>query len=89
MNGTQIVLATGPGNSPAVWVWTAKTGRFTSRPVQKPEPLTLGGPNQHPDLSTHGFRWAWLDPLVPISGSAFRVSHLWSHSDMLLLIVSY
>jgi hypothetical protein len=82
-----LVLATGPGNPPAVRVWTAKTGRFGSRPVQKPDPLTLGGPNPDPYPSTRGFRRVWLDPSVPISGSAFRVSHLWSHSDMLLLIV--
>jgi len=84
-----IVLATGPGDPPAVRVWTAKTGRFGSRTGQKPDPQTLGGPN--PDLypSTLGFRQVWLDPSVPISGSAFRVSHLWSHSDMRLLIVKY
>jgi len=29
-----LVLATGPGNPPAVWVWTAKMGRFRYRPVQ-------------------------------------------------------
>ena len=78
-----LVLATGPGNLPAVRVWTAKTGRFGSRPVQKPDPLTVGGPN------TDGFRCIWLHLSVPISGSAFWVSHLWSHSDMLLLIVKY
>jgi len=52
----ELVLATGPGNPPAFRVWTAKTGRFGSRTVQKPDPLTLGGPN--PDLypSTRGFR---------------------------------
>jgi len=43
-----VVLATGPGNPPAGRVWTAKTGRFSSRPVQKPDPLTLGGPNPDP-----------------------------------------
>ena len=80
------MLATGPGNTPAVRVWTAKTGRFGSRPVQKPDPLTLGGPNPDPYLSTRGFRRVGLDPSVPISGSAFGVSHLWSHSDILLLI---
>ena len=84
-----VVLATGPGNPQPVRVWTVKTGRFGSRPGQKPDPQLLGGPN--PDLypSTRGFRRVWLDPSVPISGSAFRVSHLWSHSDMLLLIVKY
>jgi len=84
-----LVLATGPGNPPAVRVWTAKTGRFGSRTVQKPDLQTLGGPNPDPYPSTRGLRRVWLDPSVPISGSAFRVSHLWSHSDMRLLIVKY
>jgi len=87
--GGYLVLATGPGDPPAVQVWTAKTGRFGSRTVQKPNPLNLGGPILHPYPSTRGFRRVWLDPSVPISGSAFRVSYLWSHSDMLLLIVKY
>jgi len=86
---SQLVLATGPGNPPAVRVWTTKTGWFGSKPGQKPDLLTLGGPNPDPYKSTCRFRRVWLDPLGPISGSAFRVSHLWSHSDMLLLIVKY
>jgi len=88
-NHASVVLATGPGNSPAVRVWTAKMGRFGSRSVQKRDPQTLGGPNADPYPSTRGFRRVRLDPSVPISGSAFRVSYLWSHSDMRLLIVKY
>jgi len=88
-NESELVLATGPGNPPAVWVWTAKTGRFDSGPGQKTDPLTVGGPNPDPYLSTTGFRRVWLDPSVPISGSVFRVSHLRSHSDMLLWIAKY
>jgi len=84
-----LVLATVPGNPPAVQVWTTKTGRFGSRTIKKPNPQTLGGPNPDPYLSTRGLRWIWLDPSIPISGSAFRVSHLWSHSDMRLVIVKY
>ena len=81
-----LVLATGPGNRPAVRVWTAKTGQFGSTPGQKTDPLTLRGPKTDPDPypSTRGFRRVWLDPSVPILGSACRVSHLRSHSDMLL-----
>jgi len=86
---TQLVLAMGPGNPPAVRVWTAKTGRFGSRTGQKPDPQTLGGANPDTYPSTCGFRQVWLDPSVPISCSAFRVSHLWSHSDMRLLIIKY
>jgi hypothetical protein len=82
-----LVLATCLGNPPAVLVWTAKTGRFSSRPRRKLEPLTPGGPNPEPYPSTRGFCRVWLDTSVPICGSAFRVSHLWSHSDLLLLIV--
>jgi hypothetical protein len=87
--GQRLVLATGPGNPPAVRVWTAKTGRFGSRTVQKPDPQTLGVPNPDPYLSTRGFRRVLVDLSVPISGSAFRVSHISSHSDMLLIIVKY
>ena len=83
------MLAMGPGNPLAVRVWTAKTGRFGSRTVQKPDPQTLGGSNPDPYTSTRGFCRVWLHPSVPFSGSAFQVSHVWSHSDMRLLIVKY
>jgi len=67
------VLATGPGNPPAVRVRIANTVRFGSKPVQKPDPLHLGGPN--PDLypSTRGFCRVWLDLSVPIPGSGIPV----------------
>ena len=68
------VLATGTGNLPAVPVRTAKMGDFGSTPVQKPDPLLLGGPHPAPYLSTCGFRWFWLDRLVPNSGSVFQGS---------------
>jgi len=83
------VLATGPGKPPAVRVQTAKTGSFGSRPVQNHDPLTLGRPILDPYPSTRGFCWVWPDPSVEISGSAFWVSHLWSHSDMLRLILKH
>jgi len=70
---SSVVLAKRPGNQPAVWVWTGKTVRFSSRTVQKPDPLLLGRPNLAPYPSTHRFRWVWLDPSCPISGSAFQV----------------
>jgi hypothetical protein len=85
----RIVLATGRGKPPAVRVWTAKTVRFGSTPGQKPDSLTLARPNLDRYPSTRGFHRVWLDASVAISGSAFWVSHLWSHSDMLLLIVKY
>jgi hypothetical protein len=70
---SMLVLATGPGNPPAVRVRTAKTVRFGSKPVQKPDPLHLGGSNPDPYPSTRGFCRVWLDPSVPISGSGIRV----------------
>jgi len=84
-----LVLATAPGNPPAVRVWTTQTGRFGSRPGQKPDLLTLRRPNPDPYRSTLGIHRVWLDPSGPISGTALRVSHVWSHSDMLLLLVKY
>ena len=67
------VLATGLGDRPAVQVWTGKTVLFCSRPVQEPNPLRLGGPNQCLYLSTFGFCRVSLDPSVPIAGSCSRV----------------
>jgi hypothetical protein len=69
----KIVLATGPGNQAAVWVWTGKTVRFGSRPIQTTNPERLGGPNPQPRLSTRRFCRVWLDPSVPISSFHFRV----------------
>jgi len=82
-----VMLGMGPGNPSAVQVWTAKRGQFGSRPVQKPDPLNLGGPNPDPYPSTGSFHEVWLDPSCPIFGSACQVSHALSHSDMLLIIV--
>jgi len=73
---SSLVLAMGLGNLPAVQVWTAKRGWFSSRPVQKSALLTLGGTNPDPYPSTRRVHWVWLDPSVPISSSAFWVSHL-------------
>jgi len=70
---TGIVLATDPGNPPAVRVWTGKTVRFGSRPIQSPDPELLGRPNPYQYPSTRGFCQVWLDPSVPVSGSPFRV----------------
>jgi len=87
LEGWFIVWETGPGYTPVVRVWTAKTGWFGSKPVQQPDPPTVGGPNPDPYPSTCESCQVWLDPSVPIYGSVFRDSHSWSHSDMLLLIV--
>jgi len=71
--GLPLVLATGPGNPPAVQVWTGKTVLFGTRTVQKPDPQLLGGPNLDPYTSPRGFCRVSLDPSVPMSGSSFRV----------------
>ena len=68
-----LVLATGPGNPPAVRVQTAKTVRFGSKPVQNLDLLHLGRPNPDPYPSTRGLCRVWLDPSVPISGSSILV----------------
>jgi len=69
----RLVLATGLGNLPAVHVQTGETVWFGSRPLQNHDPQRLGGPNLDPYPSTRGYCLVWLDPLVPISGSVFRV----------------
>jgi len=40
-NKADIVFVIGPGNPPAVQVWTAKTGQFGYRPAQIPDLLTI------------------------------------------------
>jgi hypothetical protein len=69
----RLVLATGPGNPPAVRVWTGKTVQFRSSTVQYPDLVLLGGQNPYLYPSTRGFCLVWLDPSVPASGSPFRV----------------
>jgi len=85
----ELVLATGPGDQPVVRVWTAKMGLFGSRPAQQSDPRTLDRPNLDLYPSISGFHLLWLDLSDPMSGSVFRVSNLWSHSDILLWIVQY
>jgi len=63
----------GPGNPPAVRVWTGKTVRFGPRTVQKPDSQLFGGPNPAPYPSTPGYRRVWLYQSGSISGSAFQV----------------
>jgi len=60
-SGVHLVITTGPGNPPVVQGWTANTGRFGSSAVEKPDPLTLGGPNLDLYPLTCGFcpGWAW------------------------------
>ena len=67
------MLATGPGNAPAVRIWTGNMVWFIPRPVQNLNLQILGRPNPYPYPSTHGFCWVWLYPSVPISSSCFLV----------------
>jgi hypothetical protein len=85
----RVVLSTDPGNPPLRRVWTAKTDLFSARHVQKPDPVTQGRLTTDRYPSSRRFRLVWLDPSVPIFISAFQVSHLLSHSDMLQLMVQY
>jgi len=68
-----LVLATGPGNPPALRVGTGKTVCFGSRTVQKPDPLLVGFPNPSLYPSTRGFRLVLLNQSGPISSYAFWV----------------
>jgi len=90
-NSSQLwmVLATGQGNPTAVLVWSANTGRFSSRPVHKPYPPSLATANQDLYQSTHRSLRVGLDPWVPNCRCACRVSHFWSHWNMLQFIVKY
>lgn len=67
-----LVFETGHGNLPAVRVGTAKTVRFISRFIPKPDKLNLGRPIPNRCLSTYGFCWVWLVLSVPISGSGVQ-----------------
>jgi len=71
-NALHIVIATGPGDSPAVLVWTRQMVQFSFRTVQKPDLQLLGRPNLYLYQLTRGFCRIRLDPSVPISGSYFR-----------------
>ena len=87
--GIPSVLAMGQGNLPTVRVWTTIMVQLGSQPVKLRNTLTVGGRNLRRNLLTCRFCRVWLDSSVPISSSAFRVSYLSLHSDMLLLIVKY
>lgn len=63
----------GPGNPPAVQVWTRNPVQFRSRSIQKPDQLLLARQNPYPYRSICGFCWVCLDPSVLISGSRFQV----------------
>jgi hypothetical protein len=71
-----VVLATGPGNPPAVLVGTGKTVLFRSRSVQTPYPLLLAGPTSDLHWSTHWIHFVGPNLSGTISGFAFCVVRL-------------
>ena len=70
---SQILLATGPVNPPAVRVWTGKTVWCRSRPVQKHDPEHFGGRTPRLYSSTRGFCRVWVGLSVPVSSSPCQV----------------
>jgi len=84
-----VLLAPGQGIPPVVWVVTAKTGWFNSRPDQKADPPTLYEANPDLNPSTHSFHVISFDLPSAICGSAFQHSHFWSDSHMPLLVTKY
>jgi len=83
-NDCLVVLPTGPGNPPVVRDWTGKTVWFGSRPVQKPNPLCLGGvvtlTRQRTVSVWPGWNWTVVPTLLFL--------HLWLQSRFWVLIVS-
>jgi len=69
-----LLWATGPGDPPAVWVWTRSMVGFGFKTVHKPNWLHLGRANLYLYSSSGGDSRGWLTLLGPISGSRFRVA---------------
>jgi len=83
--GLQVVLATGPGNPPAVGVLTGGSFRFSFRPSQKPDPLCLGGFVTRTGHRTAGIWLGWNRTAVP--NIWFLL--LWLQLSIWVLIVSW
>ena len=60
-----IVLATGPGNLPAVRFLASDSVRFGSRPGQKPDLLCVGGSVTRTGHKPAVFWPGWNQPVVP------------------------
>jgi len=69
----EVVLATGPGNPPAVRDWTGNTVWCCSRPAQDPDQLCLGGVVTWTGHRTLGFWPGWNQTAVP----TLRFLQLW------------
>ena len=68
-NEALVVLATGQGNPPAVWVWTSGSVQFGSRSGQKPNLLCLGGVVTRTGHKPKIFRLECTWTVVPYHGS--------------------
>ena len=79
------VLATGPGNPPAVLVLTGGSVLFGSRPGQKPYPLCLGGFVTSTGHRSAGIWPGWNRTAVPI----IRFLLVWLQLSIWVLIVSW
>jgi hypothetical protein len=64
-----LVLATGPGNPPAVRFFASGSVRFVSKPGQKPEPQCLGGVDTRTGHKPAVFWPGCTRPTVPNYGS--------------------
>ena len=79
----RLVLATGPGNPPAVRVLTCGSVWFGSRTGQKPEPLFSWWDVTRPGHRSAGIWPGWSQ--TPVSNLWFL--HLWFQLSMWVLIV--
>jgi len=70
---SDVVLAMGPGNPPAVQFFAGSLVQFSSRPSRKHDPLCLGGFVTWTGLGTMGFWLGWNRTTVPNT----RFPHLW------------
>jgi hypothetical protein len=83
---TEQKSATGLGNSQVDLLWTLYTDQLRSQPFKQPNPLQLSTANP---LHTHQTAGVADIGMIcqfqsPVRGSGFF--HVWSHSDILLLI---
>jgi len=83
--GSCLVLATGPGNPPAVRVLTCCSVRFGSRTGQKPEPLLSWRVVTRPGHRTAVIWPGWNRTAVP----NIRFLQLWLQLSIWVLIVSW
>jgi len=84
-----LVLATGPGNPPAVQVWTRKTVWFGSRTVKKPTLCIVAVQTRPCTCQPAGFAGFGKTCRVQSLVLHFGLFYLWWCSDIVLLLVKY